>query len=112
MPDRKRLVLRNGSHPGTSTVELDGEPLTFISRIEVVLDANGTAEARLTVPGALLDVDADVQAFVTAHAPSEDAESTGSPDVHVHVNGNTDPKALKAAILRAQARGPLPWRRA
>jgi hypothetical protein len=70
-PERHRLVVRCDGDPTTATIELDGEPLTFVSRVELVLDVNGQAEARLAVPAAILDIEADAVAFVTAHAEQE-----------------------------------------
>jgi hypothetical protein len=67
---KHRLEVRcpNGN-PGQATIHLDGEQLTFVSRIEFVADCN-TREvtAKLTIPGAYLDIDVDAAAFITAHA--------------------------------------------
>ena len=75
MPDRHRLVIRHSGIPAATVVELDGKPLSFISRVELVVDARGHAEARLIVPGELVDLEADVEAFVLAHAASGDDRS-------------------------------------
>jgi hypothetical protein len=60
-------------------VRVDGEQLLFVSRIELVLDAaTREASVRLTVPAAMLDLDVDAAAFVTAHAAAagqDDPES-------------------------------------
>lgn len=72
---RLRVVSPPGD-PAEAVVELDGQPLDFVSRIELVLDAD-TSEAtvRLSVPAAVLDLDMDAQAFVTAHAAQNEAMS-------------------------------------
>ena len=101
MPDRHRLVLRGSDHPATFTVELDGERLTCVSRVELVADANGRAEARLTVPSELVEMDVDVQAFVAAHTPTGDdgSASTHEPTVHVSLS-DLDQHTLDAAVRR------------
>ncbi|MFI1165634.1 hypothetical protein ACH4UM_18965 [Streptomyces sp. NPDC020801] len=99
MPDRHRLVLRGSGDPATFTVELDGEPLTFVSRVELVVDARGAAEVRLTVPGALVETDADVEAFVAAHTPADDSGSTHEPTVHVALS-DIEQHTLDAAVRR------------
>jgi hypothetical protein len=101
MPDRKRLTLRCDGSPAQAAIELDGEPLSFVSRVELVLDANGAAEVRITLPGELVDVDADVQAFVTAHAAGGDDESasTHEPTVFVGLSG-VDQQTIDAAVRR------------
>lgn len=62
-----RLVVRAPGNPRLATVELDGQQLTFVSRIEFTLDLNGKSEAKLTVPVEFIDLDVDAAAFVTAH---------------------------------------------
>ncbi|MCI3277635.1 hypothetical protein [Streptomyces cylindrosporus] len=69
MSNRHRLVVRSEGAPDTTTIELDGEPLSFVSRVELVVDARGHAEARIVVPGAIVDMEADAEAFVLAHVP-------------------------------------------
>lgn len=64
-----RLELRcSTGNPGRTTIHLDGKQLTFVSRVELVLDCNGGGEVKLAIPAALLDLDVDAAAFVTAHA--------------------------------------------
>lgn len=101
MPEHHRLVLRGQGDPSTYTVEVDGEPLTFVSRVELTLDANGAAEVRLTVPGALVDTDVDVEAFVTAHTSAGDdgSASTHEPTVHVSLS-DLDQHTIDAAVRR------------
>lgn len=70
-PQRHKLTIRSAGNV-FGPIELDGQPLPFISRIELALDADGRSEARLTVPAAYLDIDADVAAFLTAHAETDD----------------------------------------
>jgi len=68
-PERHRLQLHcpNGN-PSEATLHLDGEQIMWASRIEFVLDCNTRqATVRLTAPAALLDIDVDAAAFVTAH---------------------------------------------
>lgn len=107
MPKRRkeRLVLRSTDN-GTFTVELDGQPLTFVSRVEFVAGANGRAEARLTVPAAILEVDAEVAAFVTAHSDQTDDE----PTINFTVEGSALTKqdiadAVRAVMDQERARG-------
>jgi hypothetical protein len=67
-PQRHRLELRcpNGV-PEQATIHLDGEPLTWVTRVELVLDCNSReVTAKLTAPGALIDMDVDVAAQVAA----------------------------------------------
>lgn len=112
MPDHHRLVLRGSGHPATYTVELDGEPLSFVSRVELVLDANGAAEVRLTVPGALVETDVDVQAFVTAYTPTGDdgSASTHEPTVHVSLS-DLDQHTIDAAVRRVLRHDLIAFRR-
>lgn len=64
----KRLQLTANGHPARVTLSLDGEPITFVSRLELSLDCNGESTVCLTAPAELVDIDVDVAAFVTAHA--------------------------------------------
>lgn len=111
MPDRrkKRLALRSTAD-GTFTVELDGQPLTFVSRVEFVADANGHAAARLTIPAAILEVDAEVDAFVTAHSDQAD---DSEPKVNIEIDGTRLTKqdvhdAVRLALHREMTRGSYP----
>lgn len=108
MPARrkKRLALR--STDGTFTVELDGQPLTFVSHVVLVADANGAAEARLTVPGELVAIDAEAEAFITAHTPTgdDDSVSTHEPTVHVALS-DLDQNTIDAAVRRVLWRDKL-----
>lgn len=119
MPDQKRLVLRCDGNPAQAVIELDGEPLSFVSRLELVLDASGAAEVRLTVPGEIVDVDADVKAFVTAHAAGGDDESASAHGLPPHpgdtvtvniegsvLNDATLRDAVEAEMLKLRRRGP------
>lgn len=67
--------------PAQAVITLDGRQLDFVSRVELVLDAD-TREAtvRLSIPAAVLDIDADAQAFVTAHTLTADAGSAPAAD--------------------------------
>lgn len=110
MPDRRkqRLVLRSHDN-GTFTVELDGQPLTFVSRVALIADADGTAEVRLTIPRELLTIDADAEAFVTAHTPAGDDDSTSTHEPTVHVSlSDIDQKTIDAAVRRVIWRAKLP----
>lgn len=109
MPERRkeRLVLRSTDN-GSFTIELDGQPLRCVSRVVLVADANGTAEARLTVPAELLAVDADAEAFVTAHTPAADDDSTDTHDPTVHVSlSDLDQTTIDAAVRRVMWRDKL-----
>lgn len=75
MSERHHLEIRSKEHPLRRAVYLDGEELTFVSRIELAFDANGESSAVITVPGELIDIDVDATAFVTAH--TTEAEPTG-----------------------------------
>lgn len=101
MSDRHRLTLRSDGDPARAAIELDGEPLSFVSRVELVLDANGAAPVRLIVPGGVVDVDADVQAFVTANAAGDDDESTATHEPAVFVGlSAVDQQTIDAAVRR------------
>lgn len=63
-----RLVLRSGVNPGTMSIELDGEPIAFVSRVELVVDGDGRGEAKLTIPAELFDLDVDASAFLAVRA--------------------------------------------
>jgi len=99
VPERHRLKLttRNGD-PRQTAIEVDGEPVLNCQRVELVLDANGESQVRLTFPGALVDVDADVAAFVQAHVPTGDDEAVVRVEHHHH------PSVEPAAIARSLAR--------
>lgn len=105
-PQRHRLEVRCPSgNPSEATIHLDGQQLLFVSRIELVIDAQ-TREAavRLTVPAAVLDLDVDAAAFVTAH--SSGAPAPGASEVHVHVDGTVMTERMQQAVkgaLRRQA---------
>ena len=109
MPERrkKRLALRS-TDDGTFTVELDGQPLTIVSRVVIVADANGAAEARLTIPGELVAIDAEAAAFITAHTPAGDdaSVSTHEPTVHVSLS-EIDQQTIDAAVRRVMWRDKL-----
>jgi hypothetical protein len=72
--------LRIASPPGDpalTTIELDGQLLNFVTRVELVLDTDThEAAVKLTIPGALVDLDVDAAAFVAAHTPRD----TTAPD--------------------------------
>lgn len=68
MSKRHHLEIRSKDHPLKRAVYLDGEELTFVSRVELVFDADGESSAVFTVPGELVDIDVDASAFITAHA--------------------------------------------
>lgn len=88
MAERHRLQIHcpNGSL-SEATIRLDGEQLMFVSRIELILDGTTReATARLTIPAALLDLDVDAAAFITAHAePGEDGPKYATFDVGADV---------------------------
>lgn len=109
MPERKkqRLALRS-TDDGTFTVELDGQPLTIVSRVVIVADAYGAAEVRLTVPGELVAIDAEAEAFITAHtlAGDDDSASTHEPTVHVSLS-DIDQNTIDAAVRRVLWRDKL-----
>src|SRR5689334_18426072 len=103
---RKRLTLRSQDN-GTFTVELDGQPLTFVSRVELVVDARGGSEARLVVPAEIIETDVDVEAFVTAHSDQpDDSVSTHEPTVHVSLS-DVDQNTIDAAVRRVLWRDKL-----
>jgi hypothetical protein len=56
------------------TIEIDGEPIMFVSHVELTVDGRGYGEAKLTIPAALLDIDVDAAAFVTAHVGQDSAK--------------------------------------
>jgi hypothetical protein len=68
-PRHRLKIVSPTVDPAHAVVTLDGKQLDFVSRIELVLDAD-TSEAtvRLSVPAHFLDIDVDAQVFVTAHA--------------------------------------------
>ena len=63
----RRLQLRYNGGPETFALHLDGEPVTCVSRAELVFDTNGEAEAQLTVPTALLEIDVDAAMLIAAN---------------------------------------------
>lgn len=110
-PQKKRLVLRSHAN-GTHTVELDGQPLSFVSRVELAVDAQGCGEARLSIPAEILDVEADVAAFVTAHSDQTD---DNEPTVNLTVEGSALTKqdvadAVRAVMYQESSRGRPPGR--
>ncbi|MBM9509978.1 hypothetical protein [Actinacidiphila acididurans] len=103
-PRQHRLEVRCPSgNPSKATIHLDGQQLLFVSRVELVLDAQ-TREAavRLTVPAAVLDLDVDAAAFVTAH--SSDTPVPTENQVHVHVGGTVMTENMQQAVRGAQRR--------
>jgi hypothetical protein len=53
-PRRVRIV--SGGLPATSSVTVDGDPLTNVQSAKWQIDANGVATATLTILGVELDV--------------------------------------------------------
>lgn len=82
-PRHRLKVTSPTGNPSQAVLELDGRQLDFVSRIELVLDADtGEATVRLSIPAATLHLDVDAQVLVTAHAPQEEAAAaapTGGP---------------------------------
>lgn len=102
---RHRLELRCPTgDPNSTTIYLDGEQLMFVRRVEFVLDAKtGEASAQLTVPAAMLDIDVDAAAFVTAHTDEPAAALTDTP-MEARLAVNDDLPLAEAAWAAVQAR--------
>jgi len=77
--NRHRLELRcPDGNPNRATIHLDGQQLLFVTRIELDFDCNGSGDVKLTVPTALVDLDVDVAAFVTAHTDGVERDDSDS----------------------------------
>lgn len=68
-PKPQRLTLRCGGDPTAVTIALNGEPVTFVSRFELVLEVSGQRGMGLVVPAQIIEVDSDTVEFVATLVP-------------------------------------------